>query len=964
MNNNQNHGAKALGRLLAGFGVIAATLPAQAQEIAEIVVTARRQGEEKLMETPLAITAFDANAIESKGITNLQDVANLTPGLSFFNPLGENLPTPVIRGIVPQDIFGENAAAIFVDGIYVAGREGLNFSQLDVARIEVLKGPQSSAYGRNAFSGAINYVTKAPSDVFESKSEAEIGNRGRQKVSGQVSGPIMGDLLGNTLTGRVALLYDEWDGSYDNTLAPENDIGGYRYRSYQGKLRWQPADNLDINFAIYRSNDEIDDSATGGILTNCENEVEQTSQNVSEGPGIRYQNYCGQIPKLENLPQMLDKNTFPDPLPLAGSVRRDAMPKLAGGLGEDRDLVRSNLNINWDTDYGSLSLLTGYSYMRQSMLTDFGKNAGDTIPLVFCTPSNNTEPPFCNSPLSWSRAPMGFIDLEKGSKVEEWSQEIRFTGPREDRLRWQAGGYYFHSTMDKFEGNPIAATEFPHDYGPDGNVAIGPVALPTNLAIGTYIFGPSLSPTGGFDPLSRPIRDSAEKSWALFGALDFDLTDKLQARAEMRYTQDAKQANAYHYTHCQSPTPGSAYPLATDIPVADCGDTFFDLRSTGSVGDSHWVKDDFGAYRLMPMPGIESGSARFDYYTGRVGLSYKMDSGWMAYGSVAYGEKPGGINVLAGKDVIDPSGGVRPVTVFNTFDPEKITSYEIGLKGYTPDRRIRIDMAMFYNDWRDIVLRQLTERDPTSGLQFRQPYGINMNAGDSHVFGWELTADVGLTDNLTGRVTTSYTNARMTDARLDSFALFPSFYTAVPACAPSAIQQLTDPNPATSKNEAQDQLAAQCRQMSGDVSGHPQMRQPEWTASASLDYRRPVRGDWDLVSSLSGSYVGKIFVGNDSQSWVPWHTNVNFNIGLESPRYTVQLWVRNLLDDDKPLAAYRDIYWTNDADMQALVKTTDGKTIRNISTFDDFPPLRMTISYPSLRTYGLNVRMRFGGAEK
>ena len=111
---------------------------------------------------PLAITAFDSKTIEAAGITNLADVAALTPGLTFFNAFGENLPVPVIRGVVPQDIFGVNAAAIFVDGVYVSGREGLNFSQLDIERIEVLKGPQSAMYGRNAFSGAINYVTKTP----------------------------------------------------------------------------------------------------------------------------------------------------------------------------------------------------------------------------------------------------------------------------------------------------------------------------------------------------------------------------------------------------------------------------------------------------------------------------------------------------------------------------------------------------------------------------------------------------------------------------------------------------------------------------------------------------------------------------------------------------------------------------------------------------------------------------------
>src|SRR5690606_19281914 len=125
-------------------------------------------------------------------------VAELTPGLSFFNAFGEFLPVPVIRGVVPTDIFGTNSAAVFVDGVYVSGREGLNFSQLDLERIEVVKGPQSALYGRDAFSGAINYVTRAPSDVFEAKGTAELGNRGKTKGILMASGPI----LGETLTGR------------------------------------------------------------------------------------------------------------------------------------------------------------------------------------------------------------------------------------------------------------------------------------------------------------------------------------------------------------------------------------------------------------------------------------------------------------------------------------------------------------------------------------------------------------------------------------------------------------------------------------------------------------------------------------------------------------------------------------------------------------------------------------------
>lgn len=939
-------------RVLLGVMLLGGWQASLAQQIEEIVVTSRRQGEEKLMETPLAITAFDADAIESRGITNLQDVANLTPGLSFFNPLGEQLPTPVIRGVVPQDIFGENAAAIFIDGVYVAGREGLNFSQLDIERIEVMKGPQSSAYGRNAFSGAINYVTRAPGDVFESKFEAEAGNRGKQKIMGQVSGPI----LGETLTGRVSLLYDRWDGSYDNSIVPGNDIGGYRYRSYQGKLRWRAADSLDVNLAVYRSNDEMSEAAVAGVIANCEDKVKQTSDDVAAGPGHRLQNYCGQLPRLAALPDALDPSRFPDGVPLHDSITRHSMPKTAAASGEHRDLTRANLSIDWETGIGTVTSLTGYSYMKQGMVRDFNQSTGDGMPIVYCQPSNNTEPPACVAPFNWSRFPAGVIDIEPGSKVEEWSQELRLTSPRDQRLRWQAGAYYFHSTLRDWLGNPAISTPLPPglDYGPDGNIGLPPVALPTSLAIGTYIFGASLDPYAGLDPLDRPVSKNSQKSWSVFGAVDFDLTDNLHSRAELRYTQDHKYANAYNYVRCLSPTPGSSYPLATDLP-AGCGNDFFDLRVLEPVGYVTWVKDAEGVYQQVTIPGIESGSARFNNVTGRIGLDYRLDSGWMVYGSIAYGEKPGGINVMSAKEVVDPTGGVRPSTIFNAFDPEKITAYELGLKGYTPDRRVRFDMALFFNDWRDIVLHQLTEVDPVTGLHFRQPQGLNINSGDAHVFGWEMTTDIGITESLSGRVTVAYTDSTVTKGRLDSIALFPSFYADAPDCVPAAIRAL----PAA----AQAAQATACQMISGDVSGKTQMRQPEWTASASLDYKRPLAGGWDLVSGVSGSYTGKMYMGNDNQNWVPAHATVNLSVGAQSPRYTLQLWVRNLLNNDRPMSAFRDIFWTNDSDIYATVPPGSG-SVRNISNFDDFPPMRMSVSYPSLRTWGLTAKMRFGGAEK
>ncbi|MEY4357640.1 MAG: hypothetical protein RL469_966, partial [Pseudomonadota bacterium] len=135
-------------------GLTATTAYAQSKgddglALQEIVVTARKAAE-RLLDVPLAITAISAEAIEQKGIRNLDDVAAATPGLTFSDVQAGFLPVPVIRGFAPIDVRGENNAAVFVDGVFVSGKEGLNFNQTDLERIEVIKGPQAALYGRNS----------------------------------------------------------------------------------------------------------------------------------------------------------------------------------------------------------------------------------------------------------------------------------------------------------------------------------------------------------------------------------------------------------------------------------------------------------------------------------------------------------------------------------------------------------------------------------------------------------------------------------------------------------------------------------------------------------------------------------------------------------------------------------------------------------------------------------------------
>ncbi len=702
--------------------------PALAQ-IEEITVTARKVAED-IKEVPLAITAFSSQEIESAGINNLDDVAALTPGLQFFNAIGEFLPVPIIRGVAPTDIFGENNAAIFVDGIYVSGREGLNFSQLDLERIEVLKGPQSAQYGRNAFSGAINYVTRRPTDEFEAKAELTGGNEGKALGSASVSGPLVGDWL----KGRAAFVYDEWDGSYDNPLSGV-DVGGYRYRSWQGSLLFTPSDSLDILLSGYYSNDEIDESATTSLTANCEDvatvsERFQNSQGVPYGP--RLANWCGELPSLGDDPILSQIPGYDD----------NDIPKIKRALGEDREVTRLTLNIDWDVGFGTITALSGYTNTEQSALTDGTRSLGNDQPFVYCTGAVDRDDPdqagLCflgvNGLPSLAIVNAGLEQISPGDETDEFSQELRFTSPQDRPFRYSVGAYYFNVQLDQTETGLISTRSLPDDYGwfcPCLNLGPG-----TILGIGYPAFEPWFTPTGDVDPRLAVTRET--DSWAGFGYVEQDV-GKFTFRAEARYTDEDKEITVYDYN-----------------PAA-----------------------------LAP---TENRKENFDFWTGQLNIKYNVSDDWMLYTYIAKGEKSGGYD-FNNVDLIDESGTetefvcdnldtpdtVEQCIVILPFDTEQNITTEVGVKGRTADGRIGVDLALYRIDWEDIVIPQIISTDPETGLPFEQPEGFNFNAGDATVWGWELGLDLVFTDNLTGRFGLSWTDSTFDDAKQESFAEFPSF---------------------------------------------------------------------------------------------------------------------------------------------------------------------------------------------
>ncbi|AHE52792.1 TonB-dependent receptor [Sphingomonas sanxanigenens] len=228
-----------------GVTALGAAAPALAQTPApgdgDIIVTATRQ-ETRLQDTPLAISAYTAEQMERSGTRDLRDIVTFTPGLTIGTGEGQGAVPISIRGVGQNDLgIGADAPiAVYLDGVYLA-RPYMNlFDLVDVERIEVLRGPQGTLYGRNATGGAINVITRRPGRDVVVEAAARYGNYDAWGAQALAMAP-----LGPTLSGKIAISASRHDG-YTRRLPTGDDLDPERSFAIRGALRWQPDDRLDV----------------------------------------------------------------------------------------------------------------------------------------------------------------------------------------------------------------------------------------------------------------------------------------------------------------------------------------------------------------------------------------------------------------------------------------------------------------------------------------------------------------------------------------------------------------------------------------------------------------------------------------------------------------------------------------------------------------------------------------------
>ncbi|WP_448586284.1 TonB-dependent receptor [Thermaurantiacus sp.] len=335
--------------------------PAAEPLLPDIIVTARKRAE-LLQDVPLAIAAIEATTLFTEGVRNVGDISRLVPGLTFDMGGFLNDTRPALRGMQAER--GRPSVAVLLDGQDLSGENisiagggaSLNVRLFDLARVEVVKGPQAVLYGRNAFAGAINYVTREPARELAIRAATEFASGGLKAVEGGVDVP-----LGARVGLQAGGAWIERTGFYENPVTGAK-VGGSRSEGVSAALRLSPSDELNLVVRWTRNEERAPEMATALIGSNVR----------LIAPGARYSAAPGApatIPCPENIAALpppaqvqCTRGTFVGELKASEADLQLSPDPFTGqafeGLRLTQDLV--SVNARYDSDWGTLTYRLGY----------------------------------------------------------------------------------------------------------------------------------------------------------------------------------------------------------------------------------------------------------------------------------------------------------------------------------------------------------------------------------------------------------------------------------------------------------------------------------------------------------------------------------------------------------------------------------------------------------------------------
>ncbi len=712
-------------RVLAGGAVCLAfgigVTDAQTVALEEVIVTAQKRSE-NVQDVPIAISAFTATALQERSIGDISQLSNSAPNVTLdagtpFSGSGSVLAA-YIRGIGQND-FAFNldpGVGVYLDGVYLARTVGANQDLLDVERVEVLKGPQGTLFGRNTIGGAISVVTRDPGDEFGYRADMRTGSFDLLQVRGSVDVPLSDALKSSFTVGMKKRegYQDRIPFDTGGQVYEFNDIRDYKHINYNSasheggddvwnarvKFKWDNGGPLEARLSADYTN--IDQPATANSLRAAvpfvpgpfaglaTNNIPTTAFDPTASTGFLFAglyNFCIGATGAE----IAARNAQNLCGPRGTSLNPSLLLAPLGSANVDANAFNNRLSFDnrFLSDDPDESYATGASNQRL-------KNYGVTGVLDYeLTDGLGLKSITAFRDMSWKvgmdidGSPLTMLAVSFEMNQQQISQEFQLNGNvLDERLKYVVGLYYFREQGDL------------HDY----------VTFADGLL---QIDGPN---------------ELWTRNYGAFTQIDWRITDLIGITVGGRYTKENKE-----FEGGQADLNGFNYKLFNCMDFAAC-------RVPLNFPDPNY------ALRYY-VPGTQD--KEFTNFSPKVGVQVHPTDDLMLYASYAEGYKTGGWTTrLSNPLPPDPVTGVVPAP---DFDEEEAKTYEVGIKSQFFDNRLQLNGAVFRTDY--------------DGIQLNFQQGVSptiQNAGDARIKGVELELNTVLTDAFSVTAAFGYTDAEYT----------------------------------------------------------------------------------------------------------------------------------------------------------------------------------------------------------
>ena len=624
----------------------------EATTLAGLTVTAQKR-EEALQDVPISITALPEQLLLDTGVRDVKDLQVLVPGLTVTSTQSEAQTTARIRGIgtVGDNAGLESSVGIVIDGVY-RPRNGVGFGDLgEIERIEVLKGPQGTVFGKNTSAGVINVITKRPDYTTRVEGELTVGNYNALGVAGSLNSPI-----GENAAFRVYAAKRKRDGFMDvrTGAGPRRETEDYdqNFHSLRGQLLLEPSDTLDINFiADFTSREE--NCCTG--VTVVRGGTAAIIDALSPDEGVA---------------------------PVADPFARTAW----SNRSTEQDIKDKGISMeaNWITPWFGDAVLTSVSAYRE----------WEAI--------NGLDFDFSSADLLYRNAERD----ESLTAFETTTQEFRLTGAT-DSIDWMVGAFYSNEDLNRNETYRIGGAYEPY-------LSIALLSL-VNPALGQRPDAPLfLSDATGLSPgtvfagfgADDTYRQNAE-SLAFFTNNTWHATDALDLTLGLRYTSEDKALDSAYSNPNGSPGCSAMLSPEGQARIAQA------LLSRGVPAAAlPSVIPQVIGYGCLPWANpLHNGRASRQEreekeWSGTVKAAYRWNDTWMTYASAARGYKAGGFNldrVQSNTGLSSGTAGIVPVAD-TSFPGEFVDSYELGAKTTWAGGNLLVNATLFHQTYEDFQL--------------------------------------------------------------------------------------------------------------------------------------------------------------------------------------------------------------------------------------------------------------------